>query len=102
MMYVIEILLPLRDNQGKRFPGKLYDAERKKLVEEFGGLTAYSKVPAKGLWKDKGRTQRDDLVIFEVIAKRLDRRWWKAYRHQLERSFRQKEMMVRAFKIEML
>ncbi len=95
-MQLVEIFLPVYDNRGRRFAAKLYKAERESLVERFGGMTAHSQSPAKGLWKDKGRTKKDELIIFEVMVKRLDRRWWKLYRRELEKTFKQKELIVRS------
>jgi hypothetical protein len=101
-MYLVEIFLPLYDQRGKRFPTSIYKAERERLVEKFGGITAHSQAPAKGLWKNQGRTEKDDMVIFEVMIKRLDRRWWKAYRRRLEKTFRQKELLMRAHSVTRL
>jgi hypothetical protein len=95
-MQLVEIFLPVYDNRGRRFAAKLYKAERESLVERFGGMTAHSQSPAKGLWKDKGRTEKDELIIFEVMVKRLDLRWWRSYRRKLEKTFKQKELLVRA------
>jgi hypothetical protein len=98
-MYLVEIFLPLYDNRGRRFPAALYQAERERLVERFGGMTAHSQSPVKGLWQDKGRTKRDELVIFEVMAPKLERRWWRSHRRQLEKIFKQKELLVRGYRL---
>ena len=69
----------------------------------FGGLTAYTRAPAEGLWKeDEDRTSRDEVVIFEVMAEELDRSWWQQYRRGLEARFRQEQVVVRAQEIELL
>ena len=95
-MKLVQILLPLRDNRGRRFKRALYADVHAELVRRFGGLTAYSRSPARGLWKQEGATRRDDVIIIEVMAKRFDRAWWKRYRAELERAFRQDEIVVRA------
>ena len=69
------------------------------LVRRFGGLTAYTRSPARGLWKSEGSTKRDDMIIVEVMAKRFDRAWWKEYRQDLESKFRQDEIIVRAHEV---
>jgi hypothetical protein len=74
--------------------------ERERLVERSGGMTAHTQAPAKGLWKDKSGTEKDDLVIFEVMVKRLDRPWWKSYRRQLEKKFKQKESWCELTRLE--
>lgn len=92
---LIQIFLPLYDKSGRKFPVGLYARERERLAERFGGLTAYTQNRAHGLWKDKGRIKRDDIIIFEVLLPRVDRRWWTEYRSRLEKRFRQKELLVR-------
>ena len=94
-MKLVQIFLPRYDNQGHRFPAALYARERDRLVERFGGLTAYTQNRAHGLWKDNGRTRRDVIIIFEVLLRRVDRKWWMAYRHRLQKRFRQKELLIR-------
>jgi hypothetical protein len=95
-MYLIQILLPLYDNAGKPLSSELFARVRAELTERYGGLTAYSRSPAQGLWKDRGETVHDDIVVFEVMADALDRGWWRHYRQSLEAAFRQDTIMVRA------
>jgi hypothetical protein len=95
-MYLIQILLPLYDNTGKAQPSGLFSDARRLLTQNFGGLTTYSRAPAQGLWKDEGETQRDDIVVFEVMADQLDEGWWAGYRQKLEESFHQQEIVIRA------
>jgi hypothetical protein len=102
-MHLIEILLPLSDNEGKPFAPELRTQVRDELVEHFGGVTAFTRSPAEGLWKaGEGGAERDDIVIFEVMADWLDRGWWRTYRAELERRFRQDEIVVRAREVELL
>jgi len=95
-MKLVQIFLPLYDNAGKRFPASMYASEREHLIERFGGVTAYMRSPAHGLWRDGGKTQRDDMVILEVMVRRLDKKWWDDHRHKLQRRFKQKELIVRS------
>jgi hypothetical protein len=96
-LHLVQILLPLYDLQGERFAGALYARVKDELTQKFGGLTAYARAPAEGLWEPHpGRTQRDDIVVYEVMAEELDRAWWKEYRQELEQRFRQRELVVRA------
>ena len=96
-MHLVQMLLPVYDKAGVRFPQAHYDAVAKELTERFGGLTAYVRAPAAGLWQaDEGRTQRDDIVVYEVMAERLEPDWWARYRRELERRFAQDELVVRA------
>jgi hypothetical protein len=101
-MRLIQILLPLYDNAGKAFGEELYSNVRRELTQRFGGLTAFTRAPAQGLWKDEGKTKRDDIVVFEVMAEELDAEWWRGYRHTLEKTFRQDTIVVRAQPIALL
>jgi hypothetical protein len=99
----VQLLLPLYDNHGRRFARALFDRVRGELTEEFGGITAYRRSPAEGLWKEKGgEVKRDDVVIFEVMVEALSRAWWAQYRQELERRFRQDEVVIRAIAVERL
>ena len=104
MTYLIQILLPLYDNEGQAFEAREYVELRSELADRFGGVTAYTRAPARGVWKDDatGQTQRDDIVIFEVMTDRLDHSWWAAFRTQLETRFRQDTLIVRALNSTLL
>lgn len=102
-MHLIQLFLPLYDNAGTPFPKTLYLQVQDELIERFGGVTAYNRAPAQGLWKEGGEgATRDDLVAVEVMAKSLDRPWWRAYRMTLEERFRQEVLLVRSHMIETL
>jgi hypothetical protein len=102
-VYLIQLLLPLRDNANVPFHRQMYDVIRRELTDRFGGVTAFLRSPAKGFWqKDDGAINQDDVVIVEVMADELDRPWWRDYREELERRFRQEELVVRASELERL
>ncbi|MEA2933525.1 MAG: hypothetical protein QOD74_171 [Variibacter sp.] len=101
-MHLIEILLPLTDNAGTPFGPELFAQIRRELTERFGGLTAFSRAPAQGLWKDERETKHDDIVVFEVMADTLDTEWWRDYRQSLERRFRQDAIVARAVAVTRL
>ena len=85
------------DNEGLAFEPDDYVQLRSELADHFGGVTAYMRAPARGVWKDdSGGTTRDDIVIFEVMSEELDREWWTTFRKDLERRFRQESVIVRA------
>jgi len=44
----------------------------------------------------------DEIVVFEVMTKALDAGWWRNYRLQLERDFRQDKIVVHASTITLL
>jgi hypothetical protein len=102
-VHVVEILLPLKRNDGSPQPQRLFAELRDELIERFGGLTAFTRAPAEGLWEaQSGDVERDQVVIFEVIAETLDRRWWSALRDRLELGFEQDEVLIRAAAAERL
>jgi hypothetical protein len=102
-MHVIEIFLPLKRNDGSDQPHTLFAKVRKELVERFGGLTAFSRAPAEGLWEvEDGRIDRDQIIIFEVLVDVLDRGWWQGFRTRLEQMFDQEEILIRASAVERL
>ena len=102
-MHVIEIFLPLKRNDGSDQPEGLFGEVRVELVERFGGLTAFTRAPAEGLWEsESGAPQRDQIVIFEVMTDDLDQRWWRGFRETLERRFEQDEVLIRASGVQRL
>jgi hypothetical protein len=101
-MQLVQILLPLADNAGRRFDGAEYGRVRTELSERFGGITSFTRAPAHGMWKEGGHTAHDDIVVFEVMAREIDHSWWENYRAELERRFRQEALVIRAIKVEML
>lgn len=102
-MYLVQILLPLYDNEGHPIGRDAFTAVHAELTDRFGGVTAYVRAPAQGLWQEEdGKLARDDVVIHEVMVEALDHGWWAAYRERLRRAFRQEELVVRALPFERL
>jgi hypothetical protein len=101
-MHLVQILLPLADNEGRRFASADYAHVRTELAERHGGITSFTRAPAEGMWKEGGHTNRDDIVVFEVMVRDIDRAWWERYRAALEERFRQEAIVIRAIKVEML
>jgi len=48
-MYLVQIMLPRKDNKDEPFPGKGFDDVKEELVVLFKGVTAYLQAPAEGL-----------------------------------------------------
>ena len=102
-MFLIQLLLPIRRESGAPFPRARYDGLAQELTERFGGVTAYTRAPAAGLWEEpSGEKVRDDVVVFEVMADALDTTWWASFRQRLEAQFQQQEMVIRAHEIRRL
>jgi hypothetical protein len=101
-MHLIQILLPTRDNDGKPFGKQLFNEVRTDLADHFGGVTAYMRAPASGLWDDDGKRVSDEIVIFEVMVDRLEREFWRLYRLELQEMFKQDVIVVRSQKLDVL
>jgi hypothetical protein len=102
-MHLVQILLPLYDRTGERFPHERYDEVAHELTETFGGLTAYVRAPATGLWEEpSGKRHHDDIVVYEVMVEHLEPVWWADYRVALEKRFDQDELVVRSQEIRRL
>ena len=85
-MHLVQLLLPLYDGRGRRIPRVRFAELAEELTLRHGGLTAYVRTPATGLWRPRrgGRIHRDDVVIYEVMVKTLQPSWWAALRRRLE------------------
>jgi hypothetical protein len=102
-MFLIELLLPLYDNSGRRFGDERFAQVADELTDRHGGMTAYLRSPAEGTWKKQsGSVDRDRIVTFEVMVEALDREWWSDYRKRLEERFSQEALIVRATAFERL
>ena len=104
-MHLVQILLPLFANDGRPIDRPLFARVAAELTERFGGLTAYTRAPAEGIWKEGPEptaTARDQIVIYEVMTESLDAAWWGEYRRGLEERFRQEVVVVRAQETRLL
>jgi hypothetical protein len=102
-VHLVQIILPLFDNDGQPVARREFGAVRAELTSRFGGATAYTRAPAQGTWEDdEGRIRHDDVIVLEVMAESLDRTWWSGYRAELAARFRQDEVVVRASAMEIL
>ena len=101
--YLVQVLLPLRTRTGVEVPAERFAEVRTALTDRFGGVTAYTRSPATGLWKrSDADVQRDQVIMIEVVVDVFDREWWAQYREQLEIAFDQEEIHARATAIEQI
>ena len=96
MMHLVEILLPLTDNEGQAFSPSKFAAVRQNLTDTFGGVTTFTRAPVHGTNVAAGEVQHDDIVIMEVMTGAIDKEWWDTYRRKLEADFAQDEIVIRA------
>lgn len=103
VMNLVQILLPIKDNDGRPFPREHFEALRRELTDRFGGLTTYSRAPAEGLFSDAaGQLVRDDVIVFEVMAPAVDRAFWTGCRTRLMALFQQEDVLIRSWPVERL
>ena len=99
--HLVQLLLPIHARDGTALPNEMFARVRTELTERFGGVTAYSRSPATGLWKrDDEAIERDQVIMVEVVVDVFDRDWWRAYREQLEVRFGQEEVLARVLAME--
>jgi hypothetical protein len=101
-VYLIEIFLPLADNEGNAFGPGQFEQVRERLTQQYGGVTSFGRAPAHGTFADKGVLVHDDIIVYEVMTEAIDRDWWGRYRRELEEMFQQDEIVVRLTQIERL
>ena len=100
-MHLIQLLLPITDNDGHPTDPAPIALVRQELTERFGGVTAYTRAPAAGFWKSPGGgVDRDEMIMVEVVVESFDRSWWTAYRRTLEERFSQDAIHARAIQTE--
>ena len=102
--HLIQILLPLRTSAGAAVAPEQFARVRVELTEQFGGVTAYTRSPGTGLWKreEDNEIERDQVIMVEVVVDAVDRKWWIAYREQLEQRFGQEEIHARVLPMEQI
>jgi hypothetical protein len=100
-MYLVQLLLPLYDNDGHAFQPEAFTDVRRELTDRFGGVTAYARAPARGIWKESdGTLIRDEIIIYEVMVDDLDRSWWSGFCERMRERFAQDELVIRALPME--
>lgn len=100
---LIQLYLPKNQPDGTPFKNKLFQKVKAELTERFGGLTMYTRAPAKGLWKeDNKHTTTDDIIIYEIMAPDLEVEFWKAYKDKLLKRFKQEELLIRCSAISVI
>jgi hypothetical protein len=100
---LVQILLPVNRQDGSAVSADEFARVRTELTDRFGGVTAYSRSPATGLWKKaEDEVERDQVIMVEVVVDEFDPRWWQQYRRDLERRFDQEEVHARALALELI
>jgi hypothetical protein len=102
--HLIEIFLPTSTNEGQRFDREPFDQVRDELLQQFGGVTLFTRNPAEGLWtaEDGNAPSVDQMITVEVMTDELDQVWWLDYRQKLERRFQQEVILIRSYQVRRL
>ena len=100
---LIQMLLPTRSPEGSAFPDDLLRRTREELVERFGGITAYTRAPATGVWTSpEGDVEVDSVVMIEVVSEDFEKVWWHSHAETLKKRFRQESIHIRATDVYVL
>jgi hypothetical protein len=100
--YCVEVFVPMKSGDGQPLSRKDLEQLKSMLADRFGGVTAYTRAPAEGLWEQGGSVDRDDIVVLEVMVDGLDTPAWAKIQQELQSSLKQDEIIVRARKMERL
>ena len=100
-MTLVEIFIPRNFSIGQRVEIDRLKVLQQELARKFGGVTAFIRSSASGLWTNEhGHVEQDDIAVFEVMVSELDHDWWKSFRQKLEVEFDQDEILIRGTQIE--
>lgn len=95
-MYLMQIFIPTRDNEGNPFEESRFTDLREELTNRFRGVTIYARTPVQGIWRrSEDSFQTDQMVIYEVIFDELEMPYWKRLKLSLEKSFSQEKILMR-------
>jgi hypothetical protein len=98
-----EFLLPLRFNDGQPVPDSLIADTLVELERQFGAVSAETQV-IRGLWRNQGQSYRDELVrVFVDVPDTGDsREFFVTYKEQLKTRFRQIDIWMTTYLIEVI
>jgi len=98
-----EILLPRRFNDGQPVPDELIADVLLELEERFGAVSCETQT-IRGLWRHEDELFRDDLIRAFVDAPDLpeSRQFFIEFKEQVRAAFRQIDIWVTTYPIEVL
>ena len=90
-----ELYVPLRDNDGRTIDQEKLTGLKRRLVEEFGGLTHFPQ-ENEGLWKVGSFTFRDEIVIYRVLAgeRAKSEQFFQQLKEHLKRDWGQEDVLI--------
>ena len=83
MPFITQVLLPKRDNDGRRFGRKRYREFHSRMIEKYGGWTR--KGQAEGAWlSPSGDIFADEHWVYELGHSRPNLLFWQAEKERLK------------------
>lgn len=98
-----EILLPLRFNDGSRVPDDLIADTLLELRTRFGAVSCETQT-IQGIWHYEGQVFRDDLIrVFVDASDNIrNRKFFKSLKDRLKARFRQLDIWITSYPIDVL
>jgi hypothetical protein len=98
-----EILLPLRFNDQEPIPDALLGETVIELRQQFGSVSSETQI-IRGLWQHEGQSYRDELVrvFVDVPDTPENRQFFAEYKERLKTRFRQIDIWMTTYVIEVL
>lgn len=98
-----EILLPRKFNDGQRVPDALISETLRELEQRFGAVSWETEI-IQGTWQQQGQHFRDELfrVFVDVADQPEHREFFQSYKEQLKSRFKQLEIWVTTYPIEVI
>jgi hypothetical protein len=98
-----EILLPLRFNDGQPVPDELFGETLLELRKQFRAVSAETQI-IRGVWDREEAVYRDELnrVFVDVLDDPATREFFVAYKETLKTRFKQIEIWITTYPIEVL
>lgn len=101
-MPLVQIFLPIADNQGNPFSEEIFKTIFEILTKRFGGITAFTQALADGLWEKGNEVQKDRIMFIEVMTENIEAEWWAKFRNHLETVLKQEEILIRSLEVQKL
>ena len=98
-----EMLLPLRFNDGQPVPDELIADTLIELRERFGAVSCETQT-IQGQWQHQEQVFRDDLVrvFVDVLDEEENRRFFVEFKAQLKRRFKQIDIWMTTYPLDVL
>ena len=98
-----EIFLPLRFNDGQAVPEPFLTDVLIELEERFGAVSCETQI-IRGLWESEGEVFRDELVrvFVDVADLPRNRQFFRQFKRRLKGKFRQIEIWMTTYPVEVV